>query len=249
MTKVEFEIQNAVAIVTLNGESTRNALDLDAAVELADVCDSINGDDTVGAAVIRGRGSAFCSGAARQLLIDATRQPASTASVKALSRVYDAFVKVGNLAVPTIAAVNGDAVGAGLNLMLATDLRLIASGAKLISGFLRIGLHPGGGHFLLLGRTGVRDAAAAMALFGAVVDAERAVRLGLAWEAVPPDELSERCLTLAAAAAANPELARAAVHSMRTELGPPAMTWPGALEAERGRQMWSLQEWQKLAAK
>jgi enoyl-CoA hydratase len=249
MTKVEFKIRNAVAIVTLNGESTRNALDLDAAAELAGVCDSIDNDNSIGAAIICGVGSAFCSGADRRLLIDAAKQPASTASVDALSRVYQAFVKVGNLTVPTIAAVNGDAVGAGLNLVLATDLRLIASEAKLISGFLRIGVHPGGGHFSLLGRVVGRDAASAMGLFGAVVDADHAVRLGLAWEAVPLGELGERCLTLATAVAANPELARAAAHAMRTELGPPAMTWPGALEAERGRQMWSLLESRKLAAK
>ena len=249
MTKVELEIQEGVAVITLNGESTRNALDLDAAVDLARACDSINGDDTIGAAVIRGAGTAFCSGADRRLLADAARQPASTAAVTALSRVYDSFVKVGSLAVPTIAAVNGDAVGAGLNLVLATDLRLIASGARLISGFLRIGLHPGGGHFLLLGRVAGREAAAAMGLFGTVADAERAVRLGLAWEAVPPDELAGRSLALATAVAANPGLARAAVQSMRTELGPPAMTWPGALEAERGRQMWSLQESYKPACR
>jgi enoyl-CoA hydratase len=246
MTKVEFKIRNAVAIVTLNGESTRNALDLDAAAELAGVCYSIDNDNSIGAAIICGVGSAFCSGADRRLLIDAAKQPASTASVDALSRVYQAFVKVGNFTVPTIVAVNGDAVGAGLNLVLATDLRLIASGAKLISGFLRIGVHPGGGHFSLLGRVVGRDAASAMGLFGAVVDADRAVRLGLAWEAVP---LGERCLTLAIAVAANPELARAAAHAMRTELCPPAMTWPGALEAQRGRQMWPLLESQKLAAK
>jgi enoyl-CoA hydratase len=242
MTEIRLDIVDAVAVVTLDGPTTRNALDLEAAAELSRVCDVINADPAIGAAVIRGVGPAFCSGADRRLLAETAQQPASTQNVRGLSQVYDAFVKVGTLAVPTIAAVNGDAVGAGVNLALATDLRLMAENARLISGFLRIGLHPGGGHFALLGRTVGRDTAAAMGLFGATVDGRRAVELGLAWEVLSSDALDERCLTLAKNVALNPDLARSAVLSMRTELGPPAMTWQGALEAERGRQMWSLLE-------
>ena len=108
------------------------------------------------------------------------------------------------------------------------------------SGFLPIGLHPGGGHGALLGRTGVREAAAAMALFGERIDGERAAALGLAWIAVDDRDVEETALELAARAGADPELARRTAASLRTVLGPPAIPWHAALELERASQMWSM---------
>jgi enoyl-CoA hydratase len=136
--------------------------------------------------------------------------------------------------------VRGGAVGAGLNLMLATDIRVVARDAKIISGFMPIGLHPGGGHGALLGRTGTREAAAAMALFGERIDGERAAQLGLAWTAVDDDDVEATAIDLAGRAGADPELARRTTASLRTVLGPPALPWPAALELERASQMWSL---------
>jgi enoyl-CoA hydratase len=141
---------------------------------------------------------------------------------------------------PTIAAVRGAAVGAGINLMLAADLRIVAEDARLISGFLRIGLHPGGGHFgLLAGRAGA-EAAAAAGIFGEEISGLRAVQLGLAWEALPSERVEERAAELALRAAHDPQLARKATASLRTELGPPRLPWAAALEVERGAQLWSL---------
>jgi enoyl-CoA hydratase len=138
--------------------------------------------------------------------------------------------------VPSIAAVRGAAVGAGINLMLATDLRIVAEDARLISGFLRIGLHPGGGHFgLLAGRAG-----AEAGIFGEEISGLRAVQLGLAWEALPSEQVEERAAELARRAASDPQLARKATASLRTELGPPRLPWAAALEVERGAQLWSL---------
>jgi enoyl-CoA hydratase len=82
-----------------------------------------------------------------------------------------------------VAAVRGAAVGAGVNLVMATDLRVIASDARLLSGFGRLRLHPGGGHFALLNRQGNREVAAAMGLFHEELDGEQAVAAGLAWMA------------------------------------------------------------------
>jgi enoyl-CoA hydratase len=136
--------------------------------------------------------------------------------------------------------VRGGAVGAGLNLMLATDLRVVARNAKVISGFIPIGLHPGGGHGVLLGRSGAREATAAMMLFGEGLDGARAAELGLAWAAVEDAEVEPTALALAAKPAADPALARRTAASLRTELGPPALPWAAALEFERGSQMWSM---------
>jgi enoyl-CoA hydratase len=136
--------------------------------------------------------------------------------------------------------VRGGAVGAGVNLAFATDLRIVSREAKIISGFLPIGLHPGGGHGVLLGRTGQREAAAAMALFGEGIDGARAAELGLAWQAVDDNEVEGVAAALAARAAKDPELARRTASSMRAEWGPPGLPWPAALELERASQMWSM---------
>jgi enoyl-CoA hydratase len=109
-----------------------------------------------------------------------------------------------------------------------------------MAGFLRIGLHPGGGFFVLSGRTAGREATAALGLFGDELSGRRAADLGIAWEALPDADVEARAKELAARAGADPDLARRAARSFRSELGPPAATWGLALDAERAAQMWSL---------
>lgn len=108
-----------------------------------------------------------------------------------------------------------------------------------MSGFLRIGLHPGGGHFVLLSRLAGREAAAAMALGGAEIDGDRAVALGLAWEAADDGAVEARAMEFAAGVAKDPALARA-VRSFRLDTGPPAVGWDTAVQTERAPQMWSM---------
>jgi enoyl-CoA hydratase len=231
---------DGVALLTLNASGRRNALTVEMAEELVAACEELDADHEVGAVVVRGEGGFFCAGGDRGTLEAAGEDPAHPDVYGGLSAVYRSFARVGVLQAPTIAAIRGGAVGAGLNLMLATDLRVVARDAKLISGFLPIGLHPGGGHGALLGRTGVREAAAAMALFGEQIDGERAAELGLAWVAVDDGDVEETALSLAARAGADPELARRTAMSLRTVLGPPAIPWHAALELERASQMWSM---------
>ena len=144
---IDLEISEGVAFITLNAPATRNALNSELAEQFVAACDAADRDPAVGAAVIRGAGGTFCSGAERGHLEDVGRDPAEERRYASLGAIYRAFTRVGQLQVPTIAAVRGAAVGAGINLMLAADLRIVAEDARLISGFLRIGLHPGGGHF------------------------------------------------------------------------------------------------------
>src|SRR2546421_12819870 len=80
----------------------------------------------------------------------------------------------------------------------------------------------------------------AAVIFGEEISGLRAVQLGLAWEAVPTEQVEERAAELARRAARDPELARKATASLRTELGPPRLPWAAALEVERGAQLWSL---------
>ena len=126
-------------------------------------------------------------------------------------------------------------MGAGLNLALATDLRVVADDAVLVSGFLPIGLHPGGGHTALLGRLGSREAAAALTLFGERLTGRELAARGLAWRALPEADVDAAAFELARRPAADPELARRTARSLRAVLGPPALPWSARARARARR--------------
>ena len=94
-------------------------------------------DQDVHAVVVTGTGKAFCAGADLSAL--------GSAAEEGLLRIYDGFMAVGKCTLPTIAAVNGPAVGAGLNLALAADVRIAGPKALFDARFQKLGLHPGGG--------------------------------------------------------------------------------------------------------
>jgi enoyl-CoA hydratase len=238
--EITVERADGVATIVLRAPERRNALTLTMARELVEACEEVDADPAVGAVVVRGEGGYFCAGGDRQTLADAGRDPAAPEAWEGIGHVYRSFARVGELEPPTVAAVRGGAVGAGVNLAFATDLRVVGAEAAIVSGFLPIGLHPGGGHGVLLGRTGAREAASAMALFGERIDGTRAAELGLAWAAVADEEVEDTAMTLARRPAADPELARRVARSLRAELGPPGLSWPVALDLERASQMWSM---------
>lgn len=240
MSAIHVDVDRGVATITLDAPSTRNALNPASSLELVAACEEVDANPEVGAVVVRGANGTFCSGAERGVLDRAGEDPADPERYHELSAVYRAFMRVGELRVPTVAAVQGAAVGAGVNLLLATDLRIVATDVRIIAGFMRIGIHPGGGHFTLLTRLVGREAATAIGLFGEEVDGRRAVELGLAWQAVDAGDVDARATELAARVARDPELARRTVTSLRTEVGPPGVTWAAAVDLERGAQMWSL---------
>ena len=240
MSEVHLQVDGGVAVLTLDAPARYNALTVAMAGELVSALETVEGDPTVGALVVRGEGKAFCAGGDVATLTDAGVDPADPSRYAGIGAIYESFPRLGKVGVPTIAAVQGAVVGAGMNLMLAADLRVVAEDARLICGFLKRGLHPGGGHFLLLERLAGREAAAAMALFGEEIDGAEAQRLGLAWQAVPAAEVTERAVELARRVAADPELARAVVATFRRELGPPHVSWDVAVQVERPSQRWSM---------
>jgi enoyl-CoA hydratase len=207
--------------------------------ELIAVFDEVDARSDVGALVVRAEGRSFCAGGDVATLTAAGRDPAEPSAYEDMSAIYDSFYRLGQVAVPTVAAVRGSAVGAGMNLLLAADLRIVARDARLLCGFLKRGMHPGGGHFVLLSRLVGREAAAAMALFGEELDGARAVELGLAWESVDDAAVDERARELAARVAADPELARVSVQNFRRETVT-AVGWDIATQFERPAQMWSM---------
>jgi enoyl-CoA hydratase len=225
-----------VAVVTLDDPERRNILSPPLVAAVAAAFDELEADASVGAAVITGAGRAFCAGADLGDL-SAGGQAAEAQRGQRLKDIYAGFLRVARSSLPTIAAVNGPAVGAGMNLALACDVRLVGRAGRFDTRFLRLNIHPGGGHMWMLQRAIGPQAAAAMVLFGRVADADEAVRLGLALEAVDDATLLDRAVELAAPVAAAP---RALVERMKRELALPAAEHAAALDRELEAQVWSM---------
>ncbi|WP_410656694.1 enoyl-CoA hydratase [Amycolatopsis sp. lyj-112] len=170
-----------VALLTIDAPATRNALTLDLSAQLADAVARAEADESVHAVIITGAPPAFCAGADLDTL--------SAAKEDGLRAIYDGFLSVARCSLPTIAAVGGAAVGAGLNLALAADVRIVGPKAKFVARFLELGVHPGGGMTWMIQRLVGPQRAAAMTLFGEVVGAEAAVEAGLALRLVDGDLL------------------------------------------------------------
>ncbi|HEV2784570.1 MAG TPA: enoyl-CoA hydratase [Actinophytocola sp.] len=211
MEPVLVERRDGVAVVTLNDPDRRNALTLDSSARLADVVAECERDDGVAAVVITGAPPAFCAGANLAALGEARED--------GLRAIYSGFLAVAGCSLPTIAAVGGAAVGAGLNLALACDVRLAGPRARFDARFLALGIHPGGGMTWMLQRAVGQQTAMAMTVLGRVVDAAEAERVGLAFHIVDAehDGLVDAAVALAAPAVAAPrELVIATKRTLRT---------------------------------
>ncbi|MGB3484595.1 MAG: enoyl-CoA hydratase-related protein [Mycobacterium sp.] len=236
MTEVSLEITTGTAVLTLDAPARLNAITPDMADAIAAHCQSVTADPTIAALVVRGAGDSFCSGADLSSLGEVSADPLRDDNFEAIERIYRAFLAVEELDVLTIAAVKGAAVGAGLNLLLATDIRIVAHDARLLSGFVKLGLHPGGGHFDLLARSSSPQVACALGLAGQRIDGDDAVRLGLAWEAADAADVDARAIEIADGVAANPAVARAAKRSIRLSVTERA-TRQAAVQIERVQQL------------
>lgn len=233
MPLVEVDVADGVAVVTLNDPGRRNALSAAMVVDITAHFDRLEADEEVRAVVVTGEPPAFCAGADLSDL--------GGASGQGLKRVYEGFLRIGRSPLPTIAAVNGAAVGAGMNLALVCDVRLAGRSAKFDTRFLQLGLHPGGGHTWMLRRLVGAEAAAAMVLFGEVLDGEAAERAGLAWRCVDDDALLESARELARRAASVPRelLLRAKETLVAVTL---AADHAEAVDIELDAQLWSLSQ-------
>jgi enoyl-CoA hydratase len=237
--RVRTEISDRVAVVTLDDPDRRNALDLALCDELTGAFDELEARADVGAVVVTGAPPAFCAGA------DLSHLGASGAGEgdarSDLMAVYEGFLRVGRCPLPTVAAVNGAAVGAGMNLALVCDVRVAGRRARFDTRFLQLGLHPGGGHTWMFRRIAGPQATFAAVLFGEVLDGEGAERAGLVWRCVDDDQLLPVAIELASRAASGPpELVRrmkATIDDMATVADHPA-----AIERELVDQVWSIRQ-------
>jgi enoyl-CoA hydratase len=234
MAVLRVERRERVALLTLDDPGTRNAMSLAMVDEITAAFDALEAEEGIGAAVVTGAPPAFCSGADRSDLAAGGRDVRS---------IYEGFLRVRRSSLPTIAAVNGPAVGAGANLALACDLRLTSPGGRFDPRFLRLGLHPGGGHTWMLERLAGPEATAALVLFGEVPQGKDAVARGLAWRCVPDDALVDEAVALAGRAA---EVPRELVARVKATLGrlPWLASFDDAVATELESQAWSFtQPW------
>lgn len=230
---------DGVATIEIANSAQRNALTFAMVDQLHAALDELEGDEAIGAVVVRGAGGTFCSGLARDAIGVQQGDPVGTEATRRSTRVYATFTRLGALPMPTFAAVRGAAVGAGLNLALAPDLRIVADDARLLAGFTKIGVHPGGGFFALASSRMGREAAMALGVAGEELSGADAAARGWAWRALPDGEVEDAVHALAARVARDPELARATVRSFRTIAGPPGLPWESAVEIERAPQAWT----------
>ncbi|MFI7677711.1 enoyl-CoA hydratase [Actinophytocola sp. NPDC049390] len=199
--------RDGVGVITINLPERRNSLTLPMSAQLVEHVRTCEQDENTHAIVVTGAPPAFCAGADLTALGEAQEE--------GLRAIYAGFLAVAAASLPTVAAVDGPAVGAGLNLALACDVRLVGPKARFDARFLQLGIHPGGGMTWLSQRLVGPQTAAAMTLFGQVLDADEAVRTGLAFRQV--DDVVAASVEFCGAAAKAPrDLVVATKRTLRT---------------------------------
>lgn len=228
------EKKDGYAIVTLNDPDRRNVFTLAMSARVHEIFDDLESDESINAVVITGAGKGFCSGGHLDELLE-------NPGPDGMRKIYAGFVRIAGSRLATIAAVNGAAVGAGMNALLVCDVVLAGESAKFDSRFLQIGLGPGGGHTWRLQNNIGMQATKAMVLFGEVLDGRRAAEVGLAWKCVADDELVEAAEALAAKAAKAPrELLMRTKDNIHNTLA--IDDSDAAIDNELDTQVWSMGE-------
>jgi enoyl-CoA hydratase/carnithine racemase len=199
-------LSDGVALLTLDNPDQRNAMSEQMTASWVAAVDALRADRTLRSVVVTGRGSAFCSGGDTSWIVsepDATVDQLRTRMIA----FYRAWLSIRSLEVPTIAAVNGAAIGAGLCLALACDIRYAAASARLGASFVRLGMHPGMAATWLLPDAVGSAAARDLLLTGRTVDADQALRLGLVSRVVDDASFQDDVLATADGIAATAPIA------------------------------------------
>lgn len=233
MNLINVDVTDGVGTITLNDPDRRNAVTLEMCDELDQAIGELEANTSVNSMVITGAAPAFCAGA------DLSHLGAS--AEEGLLAIYEGFLRVGRSPLPTIAAVNGAAVGAGMNLALICDVRLAGRSARFDDRFLNLGIHPGGGHTWMFQNICGPQATMAAVVFSQVMDGEEAVRVGLAHQVYDDDKLLEAAQEMAAKASSVPRdlvfKAKRTIQDIQY-----ATSQTAAVNIELGPQAWSTRQ-------
>lgn len=205
---LKIDRQDAVVTMTLNRPAERNAIStIESIQEIKDFCADVQRDPSVKVVIVTGEGSAFCAGGNVKDMRD--RTGIFSGSPFALRDRYRVGIQqiplaLYELEVPTIAAINGPAIGAGLDLACMCDVRIAAEGAIFAESFVKLGIVPGDGGAWLLPRIIGQARATLMTLTGDAIDTAKALEYGLVTEVVAPEALLEAARAIAKRIANNP---------------------------------------------
>lgn len=190
---VLYEVKDHIATVTLNRAENRNSMTPDVLSGLSDAMGRVASDPEVRCVIVTGRGKSFCAGADFKSRVADEGLPPHERSFA----MYSHFLKVLEVEVPTIAALNGHAIGGGLGLAVVCDLRVANQDAKYGANFVRLGLHPGMATTYLLPRLMGVPRATEFLLTGRIVTGAEAADVGLVNYAVPADQVLPKAQELA----------------------------------------------------
>jgi enoyl-CoA hydratase/carnithine racemase len=208
MTKfLDYRQDGAIVTLTMNQPETRNPLTGNSAVEeFVAACDRIAADMSVKVVVLTGAGTAFSSGGNVKDMRRFFEQEIPPLAIRDEYRrgIQRLPLALHNLEVPTIAAVNGPAIGAGCDLACMCDMRIASESAKFAESFVKVGIIPGDGGAWLLPRVVGLSKASEMAFTGEAIDAAEALRCGLVSQVVSSEKLMDAAYALAGRIAVNP---------------------------------------------
>lgn len=177
--QIQVTTNDGIGRITLQRPAERNAMTPQMGREIRRAVDELNADDAVRVVVITGAGKGFCSGADLRTLGAEAGSNDGSEGLGGGENFYRAFLSIRDLRVPSIAAINGHAIGAGFCFSLGTDLRVMHRDAKIGMTFVRLGIHPGMAASWTLPRLIGPSAAADLLYTGRLLGADEALRLGV----------------------------------------------------------------------
>lgn len=201
-----YETNDHVAVITLNRPEAKNAFSFEMITLWREYLERAKQDDTIRVVVVTGKGDTFCSGGD---IRDMAEGKLKSWDMKRFlwDGVHRIVLTLEDLDKPVIAAVNGAAMGAGMDMAIMCDIRVCSDRAKLAESYISMGLVPGDGGAYFLPRLVGTSKALELLLTGDVVSAQEALGLGIVNRVVPHDQLMEETMKLAEKIAAKPPLA------------------------------------------
>lgn len=202
-----WERDGPIVVLALNRPETRNMISVELTDALVDACQRLNADISIKCAILTANGHVFCAGG--NLKAMRNREHHFAGNPAEMRRYYDLGVQrlaraFTAIDVPVVAAVNGAAIGAGLDLALLCDVRIASESAKFAESFIKLGLVSAAGGSWLLQRLVGPAVAAELTLTGDEFDAQRALQLGVVSQVLPPEQLLPRAQEIAVRIARHP---------------------------------------------
>jgi enoyl-CoA hydratase/carnithine racemase len=210
-TTLDLVVEDRIAVLTLDRPKARNAIDAAMRNELRLAVDHVSADESIRGLVLTGAGSTFCAGGDIRGMQERMELGARVGEVgwRRQRELHDTLTRLFHLDRPTVAAVNGPALGLGLDLALTCDFLFLADTASAAASFVKRGLIPdGGGMFHLPRRVGL-PTAKELIFSGRSVPADEALRIGLADRVIPTADLLATAVDYLRGLAAHPAMAHA----------------------------------------